>query len=143
MQAWVEVFPSATENDAPLNFQIGANSSQTMSVALAKTDSASLGLNNVGVSTDAQAGIDSFDNAIISVSGIRSRFGAMTNRLEHALSLSLSGKENLTASESRIRDVDMAKEMMSQTKTSILSQVAQTMLAQANQQSQGILQLLR
>ncbi|MBO1511733.1 flagellinolysin [Metabacillus bambusae] len=142
MQNWIEIFPSTTENDAPLSFHIGANSSQTMDVALAKTDSASLGLNNVDVSADAQSGITSFDNAITTVSGIRSRFGAMTNRLEHALSVSLNSQENITASESRIRDVDMAQEMMNQTKNSILSKATQAMLAQANQQPQGVLQLL-
>lgn len=143
MEYWVEIFPSTTENDPPLNFHLGANSSQTMDVILAKTDSASLGLNNVDISIDPQSAIDAFDNAITTVSGIRSRFGAMTNRLEHVMSVALNSKENLTASESRIRDVDMAQEMMEQTKSSILSQAAQAMLAQANQQPQGILQLLK
>jgi flagellin len=144
MQNWVEVFPSITSsNNTPLSFQIGANSGQSMDIVLAKTDSGSLGLNNVDVSIDPQAGITAFDNAISTVSTIRSRFGAMANRLEHALSVSLNNNANLTAAESRIRDVDMAKEIMNQTKSSILAQAAQAMLAQANQQPQGVLQLLR
>ncbi|MBS4201236.1 hypothetical protein KHA93_16480 [Bacillus sp. FJAT-49732] len=84
-----------------------------------------------------------FDNAIKSVSAQRSSLGAFQNRLEHTINNLGTSSENLTAAESRIRDVDMAKEMMEQTKNSILSQVAQAMLAQANQQPQGVLQLLR
>ncbi|MFD2384560.1 flagellin, partial [Paenibacillus xanthanilyticus] len=78
-----------------------------------------------------------------SVSAGRSYLGALQNRLEHTINNLNNASENLTASESRIRDVDMAKEMMEQTKNSILSQAAQAMLAQANQQPQGVLQLLR
>jgi flagellin len=69
--------------------------------------------------------------------------GAYQNRLEHTINNLNTSSENLTAAESRIRDVDMAKEMMTQTKNSILSQAAQAMLAQANQAPQGVLQLLR
>ena len=72
-----------------------------------------------------------------------SYLGAVQNRLEHTINNLSTSSENLTAAESRIRDVDMAKEMMNQTKNSILSQAAQAMLAQANQQPQGVLQLLR
>ncbi|NEW09942.1 flagellin, partial [Paenibacillus sp. SYP-B3998] len=73
----------------------------------------------------------------------RSSLGAIQNRLEHTINNLGTSSENLSAAESRIRDVDMAKEMMSQTKNSILAQAAQAMLAQANQQPQGVLQLLR
>ncbi|MNJ02115.1 putative flagellin YvzB [compost metagenome] len=69
--------------------------------------------------------------------------GAVQNRLEHTINNLQTASENLTAAESRIRDVDMAKEMMDFTKNNILSQAAQAMLAQANQQPQGVLQLLR
>ncbi|MNP79317.1 putative flagellin YvzB [compost metagenome] len=69
--------------------------------------------------------------------------GAVQNRLEHTINNLGTSSENLTAAESRIRDVDMAKEMMEQTKNNILAQAAQAMLAQANQQPQGVLQLLR
>jgi flagellin len=83
------------------------------------------------------------NNAIELVSQERSKLGANQNRLEHTINNLQTSSENLTAAESRVRDVDMAKEMMEQTKNSILAQAAQAMLAQANQQPQGVLQLLR
>lgn len=91
----------------------------------------------------ATAAIKVLDNAIQSVSAQRSQLGAYQNRLEHTIANLGTSSENLTAAESRIRDVDMAKEMMEFTKNNILSQAAQAMLAQANQQPQGVLQLLR
>jgi flagellin len=91
----------------------------------------------------ATAAISVLDDAIASVSAERSKLGAFQNRLEHTINNLGTTSENLTASESRIRDVDMAKEMMEFTKNNILSQAAQAMLAQANQQPQGVLQLLR
>lgn len=91
----------------------------------------------------ATAAVKVLDEAIQKVSQERSKFGAYQNRLEHTINNLNTSSENLTAAESRIRDVDMAKEMMTQTKNSILSQAAQAMLAQANQQPQGVLQLLR
>ncbi|EHL79358.1 flagellin Hag [Bacillus smithii] len=87
--------------------------------------------------------ISTIDKAIEKVSSERSKLGAYQNRLEHTINNLSTSSENLTAAESRIRDVDMAKEMMEQTKASILAQAAQAMLAQANQQPQGVLQLLR
>ncbi len=89
------------------------------------------------------AAISVLDDAIATVSAERSKLGAFQNRLEHTINNLGTTSENLTASESRIRDVDMAKEMMEFTKNNILSQAAQAMLAQANQQPQGVLQLLR
>jgi flagellin len=83
------------------------------------------------------------DNAINTVSTERSKLGAYQNRLEHTINNLGTASENLTAAESRVRDVDMAKEMMNFSKKNILSQAAQAMLAQANQQPQGVLQLLR
>ncbi|MDQ0918581.1 flagellin [Paenibacillus sp. V4I5] len=83
------------------------------------------------------------ETAIDTINTTRSTLGAQQNRLEHTINNLGATSENLTAAESRIRDVDMAKEMMLQTKNSILSQAAQAMLAQANQQPQGVLQLLR
>lgn len=83
------------------------------------------------------------DDNIVKVSTGRSKLGALQNRLEHSIANVDNAAENLTAAESRVRDVDMAKEMMNQTKNSILAQAAQAMLAQANQQPQGVLQLLR
>jgi len=90
---------------------------------------------------DAQ--LKKIDDAITKVSTQRSNLGAVQNRLEHTINNLGASSENLTAAESRIRDVDMAKEMMAFTKNNILSQAAQSMLAQANQQPQGVLQLLR
>ena len=91
----------------------------------------------------ATAAISVLDDAISNVSAERSKLGAFQNRLEHTIRNLDTSAENLQASESRIRDVDMAKEMMEFTKNNILQQAAQSMLAQANQQAQGILQLLR
>ncbi len=102
-------------------------------------------LNDISVSTQegASAAIKSIDNAINTVSGTRADLGALQNRLEHTVNNLGVTSENLTAAESRIRDVDMAKEMMEYTKNNILTQAAQAMLAQANQQPQGVLQLLQ
>jgi flagellin len=92
---------------------------------------------------NASAAIDVINDAIEEVSAERSKLGAFQNRLDHTINNLGTSSENLTAAESRIRDVDMAKEMMNQTKNSILAQASQAMLAQANQQPQGVLQLLR
>jgi flagellin len=91
----------------------------------------------------ASAAVSVINDAIEKVSTQRSQLGAFQNRLEHTINNLGASSENLTAAESRIRDVDMAKEMMDFTKNNILSQAAQAMLAQANQQPQGVLQLLR
>ncbi|MCP1160497.1 flagellin [Bacillus infantis] len=92
---------------------------------------------------NAESAITNLDTAIERVSAERSKLGAWQNRLDHTINNLNTSSENLTAAESRIRDVDMAKEMMNQTKNSILSQAAQAMLAQSNQMPQGVLQLLR
>ncbi|MBA4532156.1 flagellin [Brevibacillus halotolerans] len=99
----------------------------------------------VRISTQASAdkAITTINNALNKVSEERSKLGANQNRLEHTINNLGATAENLTAAESRIRDVDMAKEMMDFTKNNILTQAAQAMLAQANQQPQGVLQLLR
>ncbi|MFC0013583.1 MULTISPECIES: flagellin Hag [Allobacillus] len=93
--------------------------------------------------SDASNAIATIDTAIESVSKERSSLGAIQNRLEHTINNLSTSAENLTAAESRIRDVDMAAEMMEFTKNNILSQASQAMLAQANQQPQGVLQLLQ
>ena len=98
---------------------------------------------DVSTQATADAAITTINNALESVSAERSRLGAMQNRLEHTIANLDTSAENLQASESRIRDVDMAKEMMEFTKNSILQQAATAMLAQANQQPQSVLQLLR
>ncbi|WP_409290518.1 flagellin [Peribacillus sp. SCS-37] len=92
---------------------------------------------------EATKAITIINAAIEKVSTERSKLGANQNRLEHTINNLGTSSENLTAAESRVRDVDMAKEMMASTKNGILSQAAQAMLAQANQQPQGVLQLLR
>lgn len=98
---------------------------------------------NISNRDEADAAITTLDTAIQTVSAQRSNLGAVQNRLEHTINNLGTSAENLTAAESRIRDVDMAKEMMEFTKNNILSQAAQSMLAQANQQPQGVLQLLQ
>lgn len=134
------------------NLQIGANKGQQHTIAInsgtkdakAGYDSTALTVKTIvadGTSFDTDIAL--VDAAISKVSAARSNLGANQNRLEHTINNLGTASENLTAAESRIRDVDMAKEMMEQTKNSILSQAAQAMLAQANQQPQGVLQLLR
>ncbi|MCM2581084.1 MULTISPECIES: flagellin Hag [Bacillus] len=136
---------------ADLNFQIGANGGQQLTVNIGNMSASALGVNTLDVTTFAAAAdgttfdnaLATIDTAINNVSTQRAKLGAVQNRLEHTINnLSASG-ENLTAAESRIRDVDMAKEMSEFTKNNILSQASQAMLAQANQQPQNVLQLLR
>lgn len=98
---------------------------------------------DVSTHEKASAAVSVINDAIEKVSAQRSQLGAFQNRLEHTINNLGTSSENLTAAESRIRDVDMAKEMMEFTKLNILSQAAQAMLAQANQMPQGVLQLLR
>lgn len=131
--------------DSSLSFQIGANSSQTMNVGISDMSASALKVDSIDITSagKAEASISAINKAIEDVSAERSKLGAYQNRLEHTINNLGTSAENLTAAESRVRDVDMAKEMMSQTKNSILSQAAQAMLAQANQQPQGVLQLLR
>ena len=111
------------------------------SLRVADVDNAEEG--GVLTQAGADAAITNINTAITQVSAERSRLGAIQNRLEHTIKNLDNAAENLTASESRIRDVDMPKEMMEFTKNNILQQAAQAMLAQANMQPQGILQLLR
>lgn len=128
-----------------LTMHIGANQAQTMKVDINKMDTTSLGINKIDITTQAGAetAITSLNDAIENVSSERSKLGAFQNRLEHTINNLGTSSENLTAAESRIRDVDMAKEMMNFQKNNILQQASQAMLAQANQQPQGVLQLLR
>jgi len=132
-----------------LIFQIGANSGQQLSLNIADMSASGLGVNSVSVEgflTGASlfnAQLASIDEAIKKVSAQRSKLGAVQNRLEHTIKNLDNAAENLQAAESRIRDVDMAKEMMEFTRQSILQQAATAMLAQANQAPQTVLQLLR
>jgi len=131
--------------DNSVKFQIGANENQNTTLAVNDMSASALQVSSLVVTnqTGANSAITTIDTAITSVSTERSKLGALQNRLEHTINNLGTSSENLTASESRIRDVDMAKEMMEFTKNNILSQAAQAMLAQANQQPQGVLQLLR
>jgi flagellin len=128
-----------------IEFQIGANENQTTKLAISDMRSAALGVANLDVDdqTNAKTAITTVDAAIKSVSEERGKLGALQNRLEHTISNLGTSSENLTSAESRIRDVNMAKEMSTFSKNNILSQAAQAMLAQANQQPQQVLQLLR
>jgi len=131
--------------DRTMVFHIGANQKQDMGAGIANMSASALGVSNVLVSSNALANeaIGKIDSAISRVSSERSKLGAIQNRLDHTINNLSTTSENLTAAESRIRDVDMAKEMMNFTKYSVLSQAATAMLAQANQMPQQVLQLLR
>nr|MBO2482259.1 flagellin [Bacillaceae bacterium] len=128
-----------------LIFHIGANQDQNVTLTISSMRASGLGVSGIDISSQSGANnaITIIDNAIDKVSSERAKLGAMQNRLEHTINNLGAAAENLTAAESRIRDVDMAKEMMEFTKNSILTQAAQAMLAQANQLPQGVLQLLR
>ncbi|MER1984461.1 MAG: flagellin [Solibacillus sp.] len=156
-----------TTEDRSLKFQIGANENQAMTVSIGDMRASALGITGSGAGfqtektvtdgTNAAAvessldlsthesaakAITTLDAAINKVSTQRASLGAVQNRLEHTINNLGASSENLTAAESRIRDTDMAAEMMNFTKNNILTQAAQSMLAQANQQPQGVLQLL-
>jgi flagellin len=126
-------------------FQVGANASQVITLDIANMTATGLSVDALSISSasGAQASITAVNDAIASVSTERANLGSVQNRLEHTINNLNTSSENLQSSESRIRDVDMAKEMMNFSKNNILSQAAQAMLAQANQQPQGVLQLLR
>ena len=153
-----------------VNLQIGANSGQAMNLSIGDMRAAALGItgntgqtgfsstNNVSNGTDtisteaslditnassASSAITAIDSAMEKVSSERAKLGAVQNRLEYTISNLDNTAENLTSAESTLRDVDMAKEMMEYSKNNILSQAAQSMISQANQQPQNVLQLLR
>ena len=128
-----------------IKVQIGPTASETLVVETAKLGSSPLGVKAIDVSTvsKANSAITTINKAINTVSTHRAKLGASQNRLEHTINNLKTTNENMTAAESRIRDTDMAKEMAAFTKNNILSQAAQSMLSQANQQPQGVLSLLR
>ncbi len=127
-----------------LTLQIGADSGVTMEINIGSMKATDLGVSGLSVSgnADASAAISAIDQAIKNVSAQRSQLGAFQNRLEHTIKNLDNAAENLQAAESRIRDVDMAKEMMEFTKQSILQQAATAMLAQANSLPQSVLKLI-
>ena len=126
-------------------FQIGANEGEDMGVDMGDMSARSLGVHNILVTDreSAARSITLIDSAIQRVSAQRAKLGAYQNRLEHTINNLTTASTNTTAAESRIRDADMAKEMMNFTKLNILSQAGNSMLAQANQLPQNILSLLR
>lgn len=138
-----------------LNFQVGANNGQSISVTLQSMKATDLGkasagstvtlanaASNVGSYGAATAYLDVLDKALNDVSTFRSDLGSVQNRLEHTIANADNTSENLQAAESRIRDVNMADEMVKFSKNNILQQAAQSMLAQANQSTQGILSVI-
>ena len=132
-----------------VNLQVGANCGQSISVTFsamnATTLTVSVGNKDIEVDTYANAtkAIATLDTAIEAVSKERSKYGAVQNRLEHAIANTDNAAENIQSAESRIRDVDMATEMMNYSKTNILMQASQSMLAQANSAPQSVLSLLQ
>ncbi|MGL5973043.1 MAG: flagellin [Oscillospiraceae bacterium] len=141
----VKIDTSGVGVDKSLTLQVGDTANQTISIAVENMSTTALNLKDTDVSTaeGAKIAIDNIKTAINSVSSQRANLGAVQNRLEHTINNLGVTTENMTAAESRIRDVDMAKEMMDFTKNNVLTQAAQAMLAQANQQPQSVLQLLR
>jgi len=129
------------------NLQVGANEGQAISISIEDMTASGLGVDGadgaMGSFDDATAFITTVDDALTKVSTQRSDLGAIQNRLEHTIANADNTAENLQAAESRIRDVNMAEEMVKYSKSSILQQAGQSMLAQANQQTQGVLSLLR
>ena len=145
------VYSSSTQettlhlSDNTTVLQIGANEGEDMGLNIGDMRSHALGLDSVNVMSQERAArsITIIDNAIDKVSTQRAKLGAYQNRLEYTASNLTTASENLTSAESRIRDTDMAKEMMNFTKLNILLQAGNSMLAQANQQPQNVLSLIR
>lgn len=136
---------TANATGGALKIQVGANEGEQLEISVAAMNTAGLGIASSSISDQTKAGqaITATQNAINIVSEQRATLGAMQNRLEHKIANLDNTSENLSAAESRIRDVDIAKEMTAFTKNNILSQAATAMLAQANAAPQGVLSLLQ
>lgn len=141
----VNVVDGAKNEGFEATFQVGANSNQTISISIGDMRAEALGVKKVDLTTaeGSQEATATIQAAIEKVSTERAGLGAVQNRLEYTISNLDNTTENLTSAESTLRDVDMAKEMMTFSKNNILNQAAQAMLAQANQQPQNVLSLLR
>ena len=126
------------------NLQVGSLSGQTIQISISQMDASHIGVKGLQVSSNSSAGsaMSAIQQAIQSVSTQRSQLGALQNRLEHTIANLDTTSENTSAAESRIRDVDMAEEMVTYSKNNILAQAGQSMLAQANQSTQGVLSFL-
>lgn len=133
------------EGPYDIRLQIGANAGETMKVKLSDVRSTKLGIEDIEIDPFAKAmeALGKLDVAIQKISGERSKYGAYHNRLDHTYSMVSESAQNLTAAESRIRDTDMAKEIINLTKNSILTETTQAMLAQANRKPQQVLELLK
>ena len=127
------------------SFKIGANTldCDTLTISIGNMDAETLEVDELEIIDDPSGALELIDAAIIKVSSQRANLGAVQNRMEYAIESLSTTSENLTAAESRIRDVDMADEMVTFTKNNILQQSAMAMLAQANQQPNQILSLLQ
>ena len=127
-----------------LKFKVGSNTlpEDTLEVTFGNMTADSLGVKNLDLSRPSDA-LNTIDSVIVKVSTQRAKLGAYQNRMEYAIESITATSENLTNAESRIRDVDMAAEMVNFTKNNILQQSAMAMLAQANQQPNQILSLLQ
>jgi flagellin len=136
---------SPLTNTSQIQLQIGPTSGEKLFISGAKMTATALSVNNLSMGgvNGANTAITKIKKAINQVSKYRAQLGAKQNRLEHTINNLKVTNENVTAAESRIRDTDMAKEIAAYTKNNILSQAAQSMLAQANQSGQGVLTLLR
>ena len=140
---------ASNASDLLLSFQVGADttSENKITVTMQSMSAKSIGVDELKVtgknSTNADAAVNTISDALAKVSKQRSALGAVQNRLEHTISNLDNVVENTTSAESRIRDTDMAEEMVSYSKNNILMQAGQSMLAQANQQNQGVLSLLQ
>ena len=140
-----------TFSSKQLKLQVGALKGQSIGVSIAKMSASKLGLADaagkvslkVSAFSSAGAAMKSIQDAIKTVSDTRSKLGAIQNRLEHTINNLNTTSENTQAAESRIRDTDMASEMVEYSKNNILAQAGQSMLSQANQQTQGVLSLLQ
>ncbi len=128
-----------------LRIQAGANEGQSIEFSIEDMGIAAIGIDNTSIATqaDAQSAITAIDQAMQNVSSERAKLGAYTNRLEHAYNNAVNMAGNLTDAESRIRDVDIAKEMMALTRANILAQASQYVLALHMMQAQFVLQLLK
>ena len=128
-----------------MTLQIGANEGQTMEVRIPRVDTVTLNIEeaNIGTQAGAEAAITLFNAAVNEVSTVRAKLGAYQNRLEHAINSLDVSAENLTEALSRIEDTDMAEEMANYTQLQVLTQAATSMLAQANERPQNILNLLQ
>jgi flagellin len=136
---------SVASTGEALTLHVGANQGQNMQVSLSDTSSAALGISRINLTTQegADAAIGAIDSAIDKISTDRSRMGAVTNRMEHTIRNLSTAEENMTASESRIRDADMAKEILNYTRNAILAQASISIMAQSKMMPQSILRLLQ